>query len=48
MPGDPIDLMVTADPNITAEDAARLKALYGLDRPLLERYFYLGIGSATR
>ena len=38
MPGDPIDLMLSADPNLTAADAARLKALYGLDRPLLERY----------
>ncbi|HYM04623.1 MAG TPA: ABC transporter permease, partial [Stellaceae bacterium] len=38
MPGDPIDLMITADPHLTAADAARLKALYGLDRPLTERY----------
>ncbi len=39
MPGDPIDLMLSADPRFTTADAARLKALYGLDRPLLERYF---------
>lgn len=38
MPGDPIDLMISADPRVTSEDAARLKALHGLDRPLLERY----------
>ena len=38
MPGDPVDLMITADPNITAEDAARLRELYGLDRPIVERY----------
>ncbi|MEM7024956.1 MAG: ABC transporter permease [Pseudomonadota bacterium] len=38
MPGDPIDLMASGDPNITSEDLARLKAVYGLDRPLLERY----------
>lgn len=38
MPGDPIDLMISADPRITSEDAARLKQLYGLDRPLLDRY----------
>jgi len=38
MPGDPVDLMITADPKITAEDAARLRALYGLDRPVIERY----------
>src|SRR3984957_15539606 len=38
MPGDPIDLMIAADPHLTAADAARLKSLYGLDRPLVERY----------
>lgn len=39
MPGDPIDLMVSADPSLTAADAARLKALHGLDRPLLARWW---------
>ena len=38
MPGDPIDLLASGDPNVTSEDVARLKAVYGLDRPLLERY----------
>ncbi|MBC8337679.1 MAG: ABC transporter permease [Alphaproteobacteria bacterium] len=38
MPGDPVDLMITADPKITPEDAARLRELYGLDRPIFERY----------
>jgi peptide/nickel transport system permease protein len=38
MPGDPIDLMISADPDLTPADAARLKAIYGIDRPLLERY----------
>jgi len=38
MPGDPIDLMLSADPNLTSADAQRLRALYGLDRPLVERY----------
>jgi peptide/nickel transport system permease protein len=38
MPGDPIDLMAAGDPNITSADLARLKTVYGLDRPLLERY----------
>jgi peptide/nickel transport system permease protein len=38
MPGDPIDLMISANPNLTAEDAERLRRAYGLDRPLLERY----------
>jgi peptide/nickel transport system permease protein len=39
MPGDPIDLMVQADPDLTAEDQERLKALYGLDQPLTVRYW---------
>ena len=38
MPGDPVDLMISGNPRMTSEDAARLRALYGLDRPLVERY----------
>ena len=38
MPGDPIDLMIAADPHLTSADAARLKASLGLDQPLLKRY----------
>lgn len=38
MPGDPIDLMIGADPKLTAEDAARLRALHGLDQPVATRY----------
>ena len=38
MPGDPIDLMLGADPHLTSADVARLKQLYGIDRPLIERY----------
>ena len=38
MPGDPVDLMITADPKITAADAAHLRELYGLDKPITERY----------
>lgn len=38
MPGDPIDLAIAGDPRLGAEDAARLRALHGLDRPLLARY----------
>jgi peptide/nickel transport system permease protein len=38
MPGDPIDLMRSADPRMSAEDVARLKLAYGIDRPLVERY----------
>ncbi|MDP6805048.1 MAG: ABC transporter permease [Rhodospirillales bacterium] len=38
MPGDPVDLMISADPDVTPADAARLRALYGLDQPVLQRY----------
>ncbi|TVQ82143.1 MAG: ABC transporter permease [Micavibrio sp.] len=38
MPGDPIDMMLAANPEAGPEDAARLRAIYGLDRPLGERY----------
>ncbi|MBI1774091.1 MAG: ABC transporter permease [Proteobacteria bacterium] len=39
MPGDPIDIMINSNPGYTAADAERLRALYGLDRPLLLRYW---------
>src|SRR5580704_15621482 len=38
MPGDPIDLMISADPHLSSADLARLKQLYGVDQPLLTRY----------
>lgn len=38
MPGDPVDLMIASDPSLSAADAARLKAVYGLDQPLASRY----------
>ena len=38
MPGDPIDLMLSADPHLTAADVVRLKSLMGVDQPLLKRY----------
>ena len=40
MPGDPIDLLASGDPNVTSEDIARLKALHGLDQPLYKRYWH--------
>jgi peptide/nickel transport system permease protein len=40
MPGDPIDLMLSANPKLTSADAARLRALYGLDQPLYQRYLH--------
>ncbi len=36
VPGDPIAMMI--GPGATAETAAELRALYGLDRPLLEQF----------
>lgn len=47
MPGDPIDLMITANPDFTSEDAARLKRLYGLDQPIVDRYLHW-LGSALQ
>lgn len=38
MPGDPVDVMIATMPQLTSADAERLKAIYGLDRPLGERY----------
>ena len=38
MPGDPIELMAAGSPTMTAEDVARLKALYGVGQPLTTRY----------
>ncbi|MGO4386722.1 ABC transporter permease [Microvirga sp. 2YAF29] len=39
MPGDPIDLMVMSNPGMTVADADRLRALHGLDQPLIARYW---------
>jgi len=39
MPGDPVDLMISSNPNITSEDVERLRELYGLDKPVYERYW---------
>ncbi len=38
MPGDPVDVMIAATPGLTPEDAARLRAYWGADQPLLVRY----------
>jgi peptide/nickel transport system permease protein len=40
MPGDPIELMAAGSPHMTAEDVARLKALYGVGTPLMPRYLH--------
>jgi peptide/nickel transport system permease protein len=38
MPGDPVDMMISSNPKITAEDVERLRKLYGLDQPSYVRY----------
>jgi peptide/nickel transport system permease protein len=38
MPGDPVELMISANPKITAADVARLRSFYGLDQPIYARY----------
>jgi len=40
MPGDPLDVMVASVPGVTPEQIARLRAIYGLDQPLMLRYFH--------
>lgn len=38
MPGDPVELMISANPKITPEDVIRLREFYGLDQPSYKRY----------
>jgi len=38
MPGDPIDIMISSNPGATPEVVAHLRAIYGLDQPILLRY----------
>jgi peptide/nickel transport system permease protein len=38
MPGDPLDVMIASNPGATPEVVARLRAIYGLDQPLMLRY----------
>ena len=40
MPGDPLDVMLASSPGMTPEVAAHLRAIYGLDQPLLLRYWH--------
>jgi peptide/nickel transport system permease protein len=39
MPGDPVEMMISANPKITTADVARLRSFYGLDQPAYKRYF---------
>ena len=45
MPGDPVEMMVQANPNLTAADIQNLRQVYGVDEPILERYL-AWLGSA--
>lgn len=38
MPGDPLDLELAADPNITPAGIARLREIYGVETPIGDRY----------
>ena len=40
MPGDPLDIMIASNPGATPEVVARLRVIYGLDQPILYRYFH--------
>jgi peptide/nickel transport system permease protein len=46
MPGDPASLALMSDPKLTPEDVARLRALHGLDQPLMQRYLAWATGLA--
>lgn len=38
MPGDPVEMMISSNPKITAADVVRLRSFYGLDQPMYKRY----------
>jgi len=40
MPGDPLDTMLASVPNVTPDVIAHLKQIYGLDQPLMGRYWH--------
>ena len=40
MPGDPIDILMSSNPEITSDDIERLRKLYGLDQPIYKRYWH--------
>lgn len=44
MPGNPIDLLITSNPNVKPEDIARLKKLRGLDKPWYVQYLRWLVG----
>jgi len=40
MPGNPVDLLITSNPNVKPEDVARLRKLRGLDKPWYIQYLH--------
>jgi peptide/nickel transport system permease protein len=40
MPGDPVELLISSNPKITAADISRLREFYGLDQPTYVRYYH--------
>ena len=47
MPGDPIDIMIASNPGATPEVVAHLRAIYGLDQPLMLRYWHWLLAALT-
>jgi peptide/nickel transport system permease protein len=47
MPGDPIDIMIASNPGATPEVVAHLRAIYGLDQPLMLRYWHWLLSALT-
>jgi peptide/nickel transport system permease protein len=45
MPGDPDDLLVTANPDATPQDIAHLRHLYGMDTPFPVRYWHWAVAA---
>jgi peptide/nickel transport system permease protein len=47
MPGDPLDTMIASNPGATPEVVARLREIYGLDQPLMLRYWHWLLAALT-
>ena len=47
MPGDPLDTMIASNPGATPEVVAHLRVIYGLDQPLMLRYWHWLIAALT-
>jgi peptide/nickel transport system permease protein len=47
MPGDPLDVMIASNPGATPEVVAHLRAIYGLDQPLMLRYWHWLLAALT-